>query len=374
MRLDRRHFLLGKLPEARGGKSIYVFSLSLLSMIYGTLVQGRHKLYRWGILPTRKLPLKVVCVGNMTMGGTGKTPMVEYVARTLKGAGIRVAVLSRGYRGKYEKGLGVVSDGKTVLLSQRESGDEPYLLARRLEGIPVLVGRNRYKSGKTAYQRFQTQVAVLDDGYQHIQLNRDMNILLVDGREGFGNGNMSPLGSLREPLAGLTRADQFLITKTEHQGRIQAIEETLRRWNPKAGIFHGRYVPEHLFDPKTGKRNGPDGLRGKNILALAGLANPEYFFELLESLGAVLIGEVVFPDHHRYTERDLEDIKKMMSRAEWVVTTEKDMVRLEDLNLKGLPIRVLEIMMEISDEKVFRETLFTGLDIHEMFASNQNTP
>ncbi len=361
------------LMEARERGSILFSLLALIAGIYRVLVQGRYALYRWGIFRIRKLPFKVVCVGNMTMGGTGKTPTVEYVARTLKGAGMRVSVLSRGYKGKREKGVGVVSDGKALLLSQREGGDEPYLLARRLEGIPVLVGRRRDKSGRVAYERFQTQVAVLDDGYQHIQLHRDMNILLVDGREGFGNGRLFPLGSLREPLAGLRRADQFLITKAEHLDRVRRIDETLRQWNPKAGIFQGRYIPEHLFDPRTGDREDPERLKGKRILAFAGLAKPEYFFELLESRGAVLVEKILFPDHHPYTERDLETMGKMMSGAEWVVTTEKDMVRLENLNLEGLPIRVLRIRLEISDEEGFREALFAGLEIHEMSRTRQDT-
>lgn len=373
MRVDRRHFWQRRRLDAGQRRAIYVFALSLLSTTYTGLVRARYTLYRWGVLPTRRLPFKLVCVGNLTMGGTGKTPMVEYVARALKGAGMRVAILSRGYRGKREKGLGVVSDGKTVLLSERESGDEPYLLARRLEGVPVLVGRNRYNSGKMAYQQFQTQVAILDDGYQHVQLKRNMDILLVDGREGFGNGHLFPLGSLREPLAGLKRANQFLITKSEHQNRVQAIEEMLMHWNSDASIFHGRYGPEYLLDPETGGRSSLDGLRGIEILAFAGLANPEYFFELLESLGAILVREVVFPDHHRYTERDLAVIRETMSHARLVVTTEKDWVRLEHLSLEGLPLRVLEIRMQISEENAFREALFAGLEIEGTFASSQNT-
>jgi len=353
--------------------SVHVFPLSLLSAIYGVVVQSRHKLYQWGILPTRRLPLKVVCVGNMTMGGTGKTPTVEYVARTLEEAGMRVAVLSRGYKGTKEKGVGVASDGKAVLLSQKESGDEPYLLSRRLEGIPVLVGHNRFRSGKMAYESFHTHVAVLDDGYQHFQLHRDMNIVLIDGRDGFGNGHLFPWGSLREPLAGLSRADQFLITKTERRDKIQAIERTLRRWNSKASIFYGRYVPENLRDPKTGQRDRLELLKGRRILAFAGLADPEYFFELLRSLGGVLAEEMVFPDHHWYTERDLKIIQKMMPGVECIVTTEKDMVRLEGLNLEGLPIRVLEIKMEISDQETFRETLFRRLEVQKTAPSSQET-
>jgi tetraacyldisaccharide 4'-kinase len=350
------------------------FLLSLLAMVHSILVQARYRLYRWGIFPTKRLPLKVVCVGNMTMGGTGKTPMVEYIARTLRGVGMEVAVLSRGYKGKQEKGLAVVSDGNTILLSQSESGDEPFLLAYRLQGIPVLVGRNRYQSGKMAYQRFGTQVAVLDDGYQHIQLDRDMNLLLVDGREGFGNGHLFPRGPLREPLEGLARADGFLITRAELEDRTQAVEEMLRHWNSKAGVYRGRYVPEHLYDPVTDHRHPLDDLRGKRVLAFAGLANPEYFFELLTSLGAILDREIIFRDHHRYTQRDLEAIQEMMSRTKWAVTTQKDMVRLAGLDLKGYPIRVLEIRMEILNEEAFKAALFRRLEIHARAASSQNMP
>ncbi len=288
----------------------------------------------------------------------------------LRDAYLRVAVLSRGYRGGHEKEQGVVSDGKTLLLSQVESGDEPYLLARRLNNIPVLVGRNRCKSGKLADQRFHTQVAVLDDGYQHMQLDRDLNILLVDGREGFGSSHLFPLGSLREPLKGLSRADKILITKAESQDRVQEIEETLRRWNSHADIFCGRYLPEYLLDPMTGERDNPRTLAGKRVLAFAGLASPGYFFETLESLGANLVGEFVFPDHHQYTEMDLETIRGSMSGAKWCVTTEKDMVRLENLNMAGLSLRVLGISMQISNEETFKKAILAALHIDEPANSN----
>jgi tetraacyldisaccharide 4'-kinase len=215
-------------------------------------------------------------------------------------------------------------------------------------------------------------VAILDDGYQHIQLERDMNILLVDGREGFGTGHVFPLGSLREPLAGLSRADHILITKTERKDRVQDIEKTLRRWNSGAEIFHGRTVPEYLLDPKTGQQNELTSLQGKKIFAFAGLATPEYFFELLRSLGAVLVGEIVFPDHHRYKKDDLDLIRKMIADAEWSVTTEKDMIRLEDLNYEGLPIKVLQIRTEISRQKAFEEALFAGLEIKRIVTSGQS--
>jgi tetraacyldisaccharide 4'-kinase len=370
-RLDRRHLFPAHLTETKGGRWIGLPLLVPMAMIYALLVQGRHRLYEWGILPRRRLPGKVVCVGNMTMGGTGKTPMAEYVARLLKGAGLRVALLSRGYKGTKEKGLGVVSNGEAVLLSAKEAGDEPYLLAHRLEGVPVLVGSNRYRSGRLAHERFGTEVAVLDDGYQHIQLARDVDILLVDGREGFGNGHLFPWGLLREPLKGLIRAHHVVITKAEDRDRTHAIEETLRRWNPEAGIYRGRYVPQSFLDPYTGDEHDLGSLRGRKIVAFAGLANPESFFDLLRSLGAVLLEEIVFPDHHPYGPEDLNIIRRNLSHAEWVVTTEKDMARLEDLDLAAMPLRVLEVTMEISEGDAFRAALFAALEVGELPPSGE---
>ena len=369
MPTDNRNPGLPRFSATRGEGRGHVLALLPLSVVYGVLVRLRERLYRWGLLPAKKLPIKVVCVGNLTTGGTGKTPMVECVARMLRDAGKRVAVLSRGYKGTKERKGGVVCDGETMILSPRESGDEPYMLALRLGSIPVLVGRNRYASGNIVYRRFDTEIAVLDDGYQHFQLARDLNIVLVDGRTGFGNGHLLPAGTLREPLAGLRRADHFVITKVEQKEAGQAIEKTLQTWNPGAKIFHARYVPQSLLDPMTGERNEPDDLRGKTILAFAGLASPAYFFELLRSLGAVIREEMIFPDHHRYTEADVRDIRKMTAGAEWALTTEKDIVRLRDVNIENLPIRVLEVRMDIADEKRFKTSLFRDLAIQDTAAS-----
>ena len=297
--------------------------------------------------------------------------MVEYVARVFHGAGKRVAVLSRGYKGAKERRGGVVCDGEAMILSPKESGDEPYMLALRLGRIPVLVGRNRYASGNIVYRRFDTEIAVLDDGYQHFQLARDLNIVLVDGRKGFGNGHLLPLGTLREPLAGLRRADHFVITKVEQKEAVQTIEKTLQIWNPEAQIFHARYVPQSLLNPMTGERREPDDLKGKTILAFAGLASPAYFFELLRSLGASVREEIIFPDHHCYTEGDVKDIREMTAGTEWVVTTEKDMVRLRDVNIENLPIRVLEIRMDIADEEFFKTSLLRDLAIQDTAASGR---
>ena len=371
MPTDNPNLGLRRFSETPGEGRGNAFILLPLSLAYGAAVRLRERLYRWRLLPTRRLPIKVVCVGNLTTGGTGKTPMVEYVARVLHDAGKRVAVLTRGYKGTKERRGGVVCDGEAMMLSPRESGDEPYMLALRLGSIPVLVGRNRHASGNIACRRFDTEIAVLDDGYQHFQLARDLNIVLVDGRRGFGNGHMLPLGSLREPLSGLRRADRFVITKVEGKEAAQPIEKTLQTWNAGAQIFHARYVPQSLVDPMTGKRRGPEALKGKTIVAFAGLASPGYFFELLRSLGAAVRQEMIFPDHHRYTEKDAEDIREMTAGAEWAVTTEKDMVRLRDVNIENLPIRVLEIRMDIADEERFKTSLLRDLAIRDTAASGR---
>ena len=245
------------------------------------------------------------------------------------------------------------------------------MLALRLGSIPVLVGRNRHASGNIACRRFDTEIAVLDDGYQHFQLARDVNIVLVDGRKGFGNGRMLPFGTLREPLAGLRRADHFVITKVDRKKAAQAIEKTLQTWNPGAPVFYARYVSQSLLDPMTGERSDPNDLRGKTIAAFAGLASPAYFFELLRSLGATVREEMIFPDHHRYTEGDVKAISKMTAGAEWAVTTEKDMVRVRDVNIENLPIRVLEIRMDIADEERFRKSLLRDLAIRDTAASGR---
>ncbi|MBI5810633.1 MAG: tetraacyldisaccharide 4'-kinase, partial [Deltaproteobacteria bacterium] len=170
-------------------------ALYLLSILYGASVRMRASLFAIGLIKTKRLPCRVVSIGNLTVGGSGKTPMVMHMADILQKKGRRVVILCRGYKGS-AKGVNAVSDGRTVLLGYKEAGDEPYLLARRLKGVPVVVGRDRYKSGLYAIEAFSPDVILLDDGFQHIRLARDVNILLVDSKEGFGNGHLLPRGLL----------------------------------------------------------------------------------------------------------------------------------------------------------------------------------
>lgn len=325
--------------------------LFLLSLPYGWAVRTRTFLYSLGLLKTKQLSRPVISVGNITVGGTGKTPLVMALSEGLMERGIPTAILSRGYRGK--KGSGpLVTDGRRVLLSPEESGDEPFLMASVLKGIPILIGKDRLKNGKMALDRFPVRGFLLDDGFQHLPLLRDLNILLVDSQIGFGDGHLLPRGILREPLSHLRRADLFLMTKAEDPEACQSLESILRKIHPSAPIFHSHYEPAGLIHP-DGKVEPLHLFKGKKVIALSGIANPAYFSMLLKKCGMEVVGEVIFPDHHRYTALDLLSIKGKVKEVGWIVTTEKDMVKLKKLPLDPLPLLSLRIEMKIWEEEEF---------------------
>jgi len=294
-------------------------------------------------------------VGNITVGGTGKTPLVMALAEALTKQGIPVAVLTRGYRSRGSSGS-LVSDGKDVLLSPEESGDEPYLMAKILKGVPIFIGKDRFRNGQDALQRFGVRGFVLDDGFQHIELHRDLDILLIDASLGFGDHHLLPRGILREPLDHLRRAHLFILTKVESPETCQPIEALLRQVLPSPVIFHSHYEPVGLIGPQK-EWSDPQTLKGKRVLALSAIAHPGYFVSLLRSLGAEVVAEEIYPDHHRYTSEDVMTITRKAKEAEWIVTTEKDMVKLEDLDLFRIPIRALRVEFKIWEEEEFFRTV-----------------
>jgi tetraacyldisaccharide 4'-kinase len=330
---------------------VLLFPLYLLSLPYGVAVRIRILFYSIGLLKTKHLPCPVISVGNITVGGTGKTPVVMALARGLREKGISVAILSRGYKGRKPSGP-LVSDGKNILLSPGESGDEPFLMAQTLRVIPVLAGRDRFENGQMALQQFGVRVLILDDGYQHLRLHRDLNILLIDSQIGFGDQTLLPRGILREPLAYLRRAHVFLLTKAEQPGTYQQLETILHEINPSSRVFHSHYEPTGLISPE-GKWEELHSLQGKRVLAVSGIANPNYFYSLLKRCGMTILGEMVLPDHYFYTARDLISIQEKVRNLDWVVTTEKDMVKLKILNIDYLPIRALRIELRIWEEEEF---------------------
>lgn len=333
------------------GEKILLSPLFLVSLPYGWAVRARTFLYSLGLFKTKQLPRPVISVGNITVGGTGKTPLVMALAKGLMERGIPTAILSRGYRGK--KGSGpLVTDGQNILLAPEESGDEPFFMASVLKGIPVLIGKDRFKNGEMALERFAVRGFLLDDGFQHLPLYRDFNIVLIDTHVGFGDGHLLPRGVLREPLSHLKRADIFLLTKVTDSEQCESLDIMLKEIHPACPIFHSHYEPKGLIHP-DGKVEPLHLFKGKKVLALSGIANPVYFSSLLRKCGMVVAGEMIFPDHHRYTARDLTSILGKVKEADWIVTTEKDMVKLKRLPLDPLPLLSLRIEMKIWEEEDF---------------------
>jgi tetraacyldisaccharide 4'-kinase len=330
---------------------VLLFPLSFLSLPYGAAVRVKAFFYSAGIWNPKRLPCPVISVGNITVGGTGKTPLVMALAQGLMVRGIPVAILSRGYKGDKPSGP-LVSDGQSVFLSPEESGDESFLMAKALKGIPVLVGKDRFLNGQMALQRFGVRALLLDDGYQHLQLYRNLNILLVDSHIGFGDYHLLPRGILREPLTHLRRAHLFVLTKVENIETCKPLEEELRQFHPSSPVFHSHYEPSGLVGPR-GEWEELHSLKGRKALVLSGIANPEYFSLLLKKCGMEIVREAIFPDHHRFTNKDLASIEERSKGIDRIVTTEKDMVKLMQLNIGSFPIRALRIEMKIWEEEDF---------------------
>lgn len=346
-RFDR--FLYQK--EKSLGDRVLLLPLYILSLPYEGVVRTRSFFYSLGLLKTKTLPCRVISVGNITVGGTGKTPLVMAIAKRLISGGIHVAILSRGYKGKKTAGP-VVSDGKTVSLSLEESGDEPFLMAQACKEIPVLVGKDRFRNGQLALQRFGVKGLLLDDGYQHLPLHRDINILLVDSHIGFGDHHLLPRGILREPLSHLRRADLFVLTKVEEPETCQPLEEKIHKLHPSSPVFHSHFEPVCLVSPQE-EQEEVHTLKGKGVLALSGIAHSDYFSSMLRKCGMKIVRELIFPDHHHYTIKDLSSIKEKTKPVDCIVTTEKDMVKLRQLPLGDLPLRALRIEAKIWEEKEF---------------------
>jgi tetraacyldisaccharide 4'-kinase len=290
----------------------------------------------------------VVAVGNLTVGGTGKTPLVEWLARELTVRGRRVVILSRGYGRRGGGNSLLVSDGRQVFLSPREAGDEPVLLARRLVGVPVVVGRDRHRAGAWALPRFGPDVLLLDDGFQQRGLATDVDIVCLDARAPWGPRGLLPRGSLREPASALGRAHLLVLTGAAGAVR-DAVPDEVRRHAPGAPIAWASYEPESTLDPKTGTDGPIESLRAHPLLAFAGIAMPERFAATLAGLAVTPRDFVAFPDHHPYTPADLAALEARARAvgAEWLLTTEKDAVRLPDPG--ELPVRALRVRLRLDD-------------------------
>lgn len=334
--------------------------LFFASLIYGFAVRLRLAAYEHGFLRIKKLPCPVISVGNLTLGGTGKTPAVIAIAAFLGQQGMKTAVVSRGYGRREESPTVVVSDGTGILVDPSVSGDEPALMAARLQDVPVIVGKDRFNAGSAAITRFRPDVLVLDDGFQHIRLHRDLNIVLLDGRLPFGNGKLFPAGVLREPVGSLRRADVVLITRSEQASDLSSLRSRIARITP-APVFTAKHVPTDLVGLMDDSRESLASLQGASVLAFSGIAKPESFASLLSELGADVRKVIDFPDHYQYAPEDLERLRSQAreSGAPLIVTTEKDGVKLREIEPRG--IRALRIQLEILEKEAWERVLLQRL-------------
>jgi tetraacyldisaccharide 4'-kinase len=338
----------------RKSSSVAGAFLYALSLVYGAAVRIRLTAYAKGVFRTKRLPCRVISVGNISLGGTGKTPTVINIAGLLAMHGKRPLVLSRGYGRADESRVAVVSDGASLIADPSSGGDEPALIAMRLPQVPVVAGSDRHEAGTFAVDRFHPDVVVLDDGYQHIRLGRDLNIALIDGADPFGSGRLFPAGILREPLDSLKRADIVVITREDRAADLVTLKKTIRK-HTEAKIFTARYIPREVVSVKSGEVAPLTSLHGAALFAFAGIARPASLVSLLGSLGADVKGLRSFPDHHPYSRAEIEELveKASDSKAEMLMTTEKDGVRIRGMapaNLWALRID-LEVMEKDAWEK-----------------------
>ena len=353
------------LGDRRGkGATALRGTLFALSKVFALAVKTRRFLYNVRILRDSTVGVQVIAIGNLTVGGTGKTPVVEKFARELKDAGRNVAILSRGYRSKPPP-LGrrvmnkllfrqesepprIVSDGKSLLLNSEVAGDEPYMLASNLKDVVVLVDKDRVKAGRYAIEKFGCDTLLLDDGFQYWKLRgRRHDVVLVDCQQPFGNEHMLPRGTLREPPEHLARASTIFLTKSD--GKTGELRKRIHSLNPKAGIIECIHHPLYFEDVFTGERMDLDFLKGRKVGSLSGIAQPESFERSLVSLGAQLVYAKRFADHHRYTQQEiLNAINRGKKRqADFILTTQKDAVRFPKIDRRDLPIYFMRVEIKI---------------------------
>lgn len=296
--------------------------LAVLSIPYGIVVRLRALAYARGLHRVKRLDCPVISVGNLTVGGTGKTPMVALIARLLMARGKRVAVISRGYGGSLEGETRIVSDGRTLLLSAAEAGDEPVHLATSVPGLMTVIGTDRHAAGIMAQERLNPDVFILDDGFQHLRLHRDLNILLMDCRSPLGNGRMLPAGLLREPISALQRADLVVYTRCSG-AESPAVHGTITSCLAGHSLAGIELLPD-------GERQSFKVLHGRKGLAFAGIADPDAFFESLQTEGLELVATVAFSDHCPYGEDEVARLlaESRTAGADYLITTGKDAVKL----------------------------------------------
>ncbi len=310
------------------------FLLFPLALFYWGLTLWREIFYRVGFFVTHRLPVPVVSVGNITLGGTGKTPTVISIAETALSMGKRPAIVSRGY-GRTTTGTVIVSDGKGTLVPWEEAGDEPLLMAKRLPTVPVVVDEQRFRGGMVAVEQFGVDMIILDDAFQHRAVERNLDVVLINSRERAENYRMLPYGRLREPTWSVRRADIVVLTKTDGESTVPAVHRKIAR--------HARKIMKSSLRPRE-----TENLKGRKVVAFCGIGDPDSFRPTLRQLGADIVAFQKFRDHHIYDESDMNDLKKLLEKrnGDTLVTTEKDWVKLprsegKDDSILAVPVETV---------------------------------
>lgn len=342
--------------ESRPGPSFERFLFNL-SKLHEKGLQFRYRLYKKRILKSRTLPCFVISIGNITAGGTGKTPMTIYLSQYLAELGYRVAIVTRGYKGKLEHKGGIVSDGRTIFHGPQVAGDEPYMMAQMVK-CPVIAGKDRFKSGMIAIEKFSADIIVLDDAFQHLSLKRDLNIVLLDSEKPLGNTYLLPRGSLRETAASLHRSDAIIRTRSD--GKTSPKEDLTNIFQKDIPIFKSSHVPyvcrfstkkenDHFIESQSKILNQ---IKGKRAFLFSGIANNPAFKSSCEKIGLMVLGHIEFPDHHRYVRHDIEGITKAFKekKADYIVTTLKDNIKIASDFPPTLPLVVLDVRIKFGSE------------------------
>ena len=351
--------------------------LSLMSILYRNLVSFRIWLYKVRIKREHNLGCLVVSIGNLTVGGTGKTPIVEKFAKALTAGGRRVAILSRGYKSvkpslkdKIKSKMQgnpisqepprVVSDGKEVFLDSETAGDEPYMLATNLDGVAIVVDKDRVKAGLHAIKEFDVDTLLLDDGLQYLRLRHRLDIVLIDKYSPFGNEKLLPRGTLREPPENLKRASYIFITKCDGSSNEELIKR-IRKYNRTAEIIECAHQPKYLENIETNERLPLEHLKGKDIGTISGIAVPESFEDGIKNLGAKIELTRRYTDHHRYRKREVQKfIDHCLNRdLDMIVTTEKDYVRFPEIQAsEDMPVYFLRVEIGIlNNQETFEDCI-----------------
>lgn len=369
-RMEEIHAVMTDAKPGRPGM-LPVF-LHAAAMLYGAAVRIRSLAFDTGCITPEALSCRVVSVGNITAGGTGKTPMTICIAEMARNLGLSTVILSRGYKGGAEKNGGIVSDGTRIRMPPAMAGDEPFMMAGRLPGVPVIVGAHRRKMGRMAMNAFSPDLIVLDDGFQHRRLKRDLDLVLVDDRTFLGNGRLLPRGMLREPASALRRADAVILTRCDFFHPVSFAR--LAALIPGKPLFISRHVPyiKGVYDGKSAaslRQDDPAGddfslLEKAGIFSFSGIARNAEFFQMISGKAKSAPGCMAFPDHHPYTDAECDEIVRRAESlsVDYLVTTEKDYIRVMGRLRTPIPLVVAGVRIDFGpDAERFADFIGLGL-------------